>query len=253
MAHDADQPASPRRFLTTRWSLVLAAGGAHASAADTTAHDALSVLCQTYWYPLYAYVRRRGHGADEAQDLTQAFFLRLLEKDAIGLADPDRGRFRSFLLTALKHFLANEWDRASAQKRGGGNAILPLCPDFDAAEQRYGREPADAITPERLYERRWVLTLLDTVLLDLQAQYIAAGRADLFEHLKPYLTGDAQAPPHAQTAAALRLTPGAVQVAIHRLRKRYRDLLREHIQQTVQSPDQVEDEIRDLFRALQGL
>ncbi|HEY2589222.1 MAG TPA: sigma-70 family RNA polymerase sigma factor [Tepidisphaeraceae bacterium] len=253
MSDGTDPPAAPRRFLTTRWSVVLAAGAAPMAAAeDPAAQDALAILCKMYWYPLYAYVRSRGHAPDEAQDLTQSFFLRLLEKRTIGLADPDRGRFRSFLLTALKNFLANEWDRSSAQKRGGGHAVLPLDADFDSAERRYGREPADALTPERLYDRRWALTLLDTVLAELRDHYAATGRAALFEALKPALTGDPQAPAHAQTAAGLGLTPGAVQVAVHRLRQRYRDLLREHIQQTVESPEQVEDEIRDLFCALRG-
>lgn len=252
MPDPADQPAFPRRFLTTRWSVVLAAGGEPCAESGPAAKDALSLLCQTYWYPLYAFVRRRGHGADEARDLTQAFFVHVLEKNAIGAADPERGRFRSFLLTALKNFLANEWSRASAEKRGGGRRVLPLSADFDSAERLYGREPTDTLTPERLYERRWALTLLDAVLLDLQKQYIAGGKAELFDALKPYLTGDSHAPPQAQIAAALGISEGAVQVAIHRLRKRYRELLRAHIGHTVESPEQVEDEIRDLFRAVRG-
>ncbi len=212
------------RFATTRWSLVLAAGGA-ASAAQP-ARQALSVLCQSYWYPLYAYVRRRGHPPEEAQDLTQSFFVNLLERHTLESADPHRGRFRSFLLTALKHFLANEWERASARKRGGGRAILPLDADFHSAELRYVREPADTFTPERLYERRWAITLLDGVLADLKSQHESGERAKLFQHLKPYLTGDAHAPPHAQTAAELGMTEGAVQAAVHRLRRKYRELLR---------------------------
>lgn len=252
MPDDADQSAFPRRFLTTRWSVVLAAGGEPCAAAGTAAREALAVLCQTYWYPLYAYVRRRGHDAEEARDLTQSFFVRLLEKNTLGAADPERGRFRAFLLTSLKNFLVSEWDRTSAKKRGGGRVVLPLAADFDSAERLYGREPPDTLTPERLYERRWALTLLDAVLLDLQNQYTAGGRAKLFEHLKPYLTGDAHAPPQSQSASALGITEGAAQVAIHRLRKRYRELLRSHIEQTVESPEQVEDEIRDLFRAVRG-
>src|SRR5689334_3578966 len=185
-----DHPRPPMRFATTRWSVVLAAGGP----ASEPARGALAVLCRTYWYPLYAYVRRRGHAPDEAQDLTQSFFLHLLEKHAIGLADPDRGRFRSFMLTALKNFLANEWDRSSAQKRGGGQATLSLDADFDSAERRYGREPrADALTPERLYDRRWALTLLDTVLAELRDHYAATGRSALFDALKPALTADPEA------------------------------------------------------------
>ena len=252
MPDPADQSAYPRRFLTTRWSVVLAAGGQPGAAAGPAARDALALLCQNYWYPLYAYVRRRGHGAEEARDLTQSFFVHVLEKNAIGAADPERGRFRSFLLTALKNFLANEWSRASAEKRGGGRPVLPLAADFDSAERLYGREPADTVTPERLYERRWALTLLDAVLLDLQNQYAAGGKRTLFEALKPYLTGDAHAPPQAQIAGVFGISEGAVQVAVHRLRKRYRELLRSHISQTVESPEQVEDEIRDLFRAVRG-
>ena len=246
--HAQDRVA--RRFATTRWSIVLAAGGDRSAAAGTAARDALAVLCETYWYPLYAYVRRCGHEPEEARDLTQSFFVRLLDKNTIAAADPARGRFRSFLLTALKNFLANEWSRASAEKRGGGRQILRLSADFDSAERQYAREPADTLTPERLYERRWALTLLDSVLARLQDQYGAAGRAPLFERLKPYLTGDAHAPPHAQIAADLGITEGAVQVSVHRMRKRYRDLLRAHIAATVESPQQVDEEIRDLFRAV---
>lgn len=238
--------------MTTRWSVVLAAGREPSANAGTAAREALAVLCQTYWYPLYAYVRRRGHDPDDARDLTQSFFLRLLDKNAIAGADPQRGRFRSFLLTALKNFLANEWKSASAEKRGGGRRVLPLSADFDSAERRYGREPADTLTPERLYERRWALTLLDAVLLELQNQYVQAGRGNLFEGLKPYLTGDASAPSHAETAAKLNLSEGATQVSIHRIRKKYRQMLRAHIEQTVESPDQVELEIRDLFQAVRG-
>lgn len=247
-----EQPGVPRRFTTTRWSIVLAAGGRPSVVADKEASEALAVLCQTYWYPLYAYVRRRGHDPEEARDLTQSFFLRLLDKNVIAAADPQRGRFRSFLLTVLKNFLANEWKSASAEKRGGGHRQLAISADFDSAERQYGREPADTLTPERLYERRWALTLLDAVLLELQNQYVEAGRGNLFEGLKPYLTGDASAPSHAETAAKLNLSEGATQVSIHRLRRKYRELLRVHIEQTVESPDQVEQEIRDLFRAVRG-
>ena len=231
---------------------MLAAGGELSSAPENPARNALQILCQSYWYPLYAYVRHRGHGPDDARDLTQSFFLHLLEKNKLALANPDRGRFRSFLLGALKNFLANDWHRASAQKRNAARNSLPLSPDFDAAEIRYRRESSDNATPERLYERRWALTLLDAVLIDLQSEYAAGGRAKLFEHLKSYLTGDDSAPSHAQTAADLCLSEGAVQVTIHRLRKKYRELLRAHITRTVESPIQVDDEIRDLFLALRA-
>lgn len=244
-------PAGHRQFLTTRWSVVLAAGAGLGEASGTAARDALAVLCQAYWYPLYAYVRRRGYDPDRSRDLTQSFFVHLLDKDALAAADPDRGRFRSFLLTALKNFLANERERSASAKRGGGRALLPIAPDFDSAERRYGREPAHLLTPELLFERRWALTLLDAVLEELQAVYRNSGRAKLFDALKPYLTGEPP-PSQAQAAATLGLTEGAVQVSIHRLRRKYRELLRAHIEQTVGSPEQVEDEIRDLFRAVRG-
>lgn len=252
MAEQGEFRATPGRFTTTRWSVVLAAGAQPSAAAGSAAREALAVLCQTYWYPLYAYVRRSGQHPEEARDLTQSFFVHLLEKHALGAADPQRGRFRSFLLTALKNYLANEWNRQRAEKRGGGRAVLPLSADFDSAERLYGREPAETLTPERLFERRWALTLLDAVLADLQAQYVAGGRAKLFDHLKPYLTGDSHVQPQAQTAAELGISEGAVQVAVHRLRQRYRQLLRAHIEQTVESPAQVEEEIRDLFRAVKN-
>lgn len=256
--HSGGAPAGRWRFATTQWSVVLAAGkggadtpaGAAPSAGE--ARDALSLLCRTYWYPLYAYVRARGHGADEAQDLTQSFFARLLEKNTLRAADPERGRFRSFLLASLKHFLANEWDRQSAQKRGGGRPVASLDVAYDDAERRYAREPADTLTPERLFERGWAVTLLDTVLEDLRSRYAAEGKGELFARLKPYLAGDATAPPYAQTAADAGMSEGAVQVVVHRMRKRYRELLREHIEQTVESPEQAEEEIRDLFRAVRG-
>jgi RNA polymerase sigma-70 factor (ECF subfamily) len=247
----------PRHFATTRWSIVLAAGGGAGGrttpAADAPeARDALAWLCRTYWYPLYAFVRSRGYGPEESQDLTQGFFARLLEKNVLRAADPGRGRFRSFLLASLKHFVANEWDRARAAKRGGGEPVLSIEIDVQDAERRYGREPADVLTPERVFERNWALTLLDTVLSDLQSQYHRDGNGELFDRLKGFLTGDAGGASHAEIASAAGMTEGAVQVAVHRLRKRYRDLLREHIGQTVASPDEVEEEIRDLFKAVRG-
>src|SRR5687768_11269610 len=250
--HSRASPAGPRHFATTRWSMVLAAGGCAGGGtapAAPQAREALAWLCRTYWYPLYAFVRTRGHPPEESQDLTQGFFARLLEKNVLQAADPDRGRFRSFLLASLKHFLANEWDRARAAKRGGGEPAVSIEIDVEDAERRFEREPADVVTPERVFERNWALTLLDTVLADLQAQYQRDGKGDLFERLKGYLSGGAEGTSYADTAAAAGMTEGAVQVAVHRLRKRYRDLLREHIGQTVASPGEVEEEIRDLFKA----
>lgn len=253
MNDDAGQrPVSPRRFATTRWSMVLAAGGMHSADLGTAGREALALLCQTYWYPLYAFIRRRGHAADEAQDLTQSFFLRLLEKNVLASADPQRGRFRSFLLASLKNFLANEWERSTAAKRGGGHALLPLVADFDSAERQYVREPADTLTPERCFERQWAITLLSNVLSDLEKQYAASGRAALFEALKSCLVADAPPGFYAGNSQKLGLSEGAIQVAASRLRKRYRELLREHIAQTVESPEEVEEELRDLFRAVRS-
>jgi RNA polymerase sigma-70 factor (ECF subfamily) len=230
-------------FPATRWSLVLAAK----EGASPGARKALAELCQTYWYPLYAFVRRQGHGHEPAQDLTQEFIARLLEKDGFASVDPGRGRFRSFLLAACKHFLANEYDRATARKRGGGRAALPL--DFADAEGRYGHEPAHALTPERLFDRRWALALLDAVLARLRREYESAGRGEIFDQLKGHLTGDGGRP-SAEIAAALGMREGAVKVAAHRLRVRYRDLLRDEIGQTLADPAEVDDEIRALFAAL---
>ena len=234
------QPA----FVTTHWSVVLTAGR-----TDTTrARGALERLCQTYWYPLYAYVRRRGYSPEDAQDLTQEFFARLLEHNWIGRADQQRGRFRSFLLSAMNHFLADEWDKARAQKRGGGLAHVPL--QFDAAETRYSHEPADHVTPEQNYERRWALTLLDEVLRRLRTEYEQEGRGELFAALHPCLVGDRSSQPYAELAVKLGISEGTVKSAVHRLRQRYRQLLRDEIAQTVAEPGEVDEELRHLFAVL---
>ncbi|MFV1967115.1 MAG: RNA polymerase sigma factor [Pirellulaceae bacterium] len=207
------------RFETTHWSVVLAA--AHRSSPDSD--EALESLCRTYWYPLYAYVRRRGYSADDAKDLTQEFFARLLEKDYLQAADCERGRFRSFLLTVLKRFLSKERERAEAQKRGGGRKLLSI--DFTSGEDRCRLEPSHDWTPEKVYERRWALTLLDQVLNRLGREYAEKQETQLFEHLKVYLTGSSGAPAYAQTAADLSMSESAVKVAVHRMRQRYRELL----------------------------
>lgn len=231
-------------FVTTHWSIVLSAGQ-----SDTTrAQNALSKLCQTYWYPLYAYVRGRGHSREDAQDLTQEFFARLLEKNWIGSADREKGRFRSFLLTAMKRFLADEWDKARAQKRGGGLPLLSL--QFDTAETRLSHEPADEVTPEQSFERRWVLTLLDEVLKRLRTEYEQEGNAELFAELNPCLVGDRTSLPYAELAKKLTLSESAVKSAVHRLRQRYRKLLRGEIAQTVADPGEVDEELRHLFAVL---
>jgi RNA polymerase sigma factor (sigma-70 family) len=236
--------AGGKSFATTHWSLVLAAG--HGSRPD--AATALATLCEAYWHPLYYYVRRRGYRAEEAQDLTQAFFAKLLEKGYLKVADPDRGRFRSFLLVSLNHFLANEWDRARAKKRGG--KVLSL--DIEGAESRYSLEPADDLTAEKLFERRWAMTLLDLVLARLREEFAREGRERVFERLKDFLGGAAADAPYRQAAADLGMTEAAVKMAVHRLRRQYRRLLRAQIAQTVASPEQVDDEIRHLFAALES-
>jgi RNA polymerase sigma factor (sigma-70 family) len=233
-------------FVTTHWSLVLTAGR-----SDTTrSRDALARLCQTYWHPLYAYVRRLGNPPHDAQDLTQEFFARLLAKNVLAGADESRGRFRSFLLAALKHFLANEWDKAHAQKRGGGQIPIPI--DLAAAETSCGFEPADSTTAEKIYERRWALTLLAQVLRRLREEHVRDGKEKLFEQLKSTLTETSRTVAYAEIARRLDTTEGAVKVAVHRLRQRYREVLRAEIADTVASPGEVEDEIRNLFAALAG-
>jgi len=237
-------PAGAGRFATTHWSLVVAARDRD----SPQARDALAALCATYWYPLYAFVRRQGHSADEAQDLTQEFFARLLEKDFLAAVDREKGKFRSFLLAACKHFLSNERDRARAQKRGGGNAPLSL--DLDDAEARFGREPGHTLTAEKLFERRWALALLQEVLARLREEYAARDKEALFDRLRGFLVGERQPGGHAAAAAELGLSEGAVKVAVHRLRQRYRELIREEIGRTVHDPEAIGDEIRALFAAL---
>ena len=238
---------SPRpAFVTTQWSVVLTAGR-----TDTTrAHEALSRLCEAYWYPLYAYVRRRGHSPEDAQDSTQEFFSRVLAGNWVGDADRAKGRFRAFLLTAMNHFLADEWDKARAQKRGGGVPLVPL--RFDTAETRYGVEPADSTTPERVFERRWALTLLEEVLHRLRNEYQQDGKADLFAALHPCLVGERTSQPYAALAGQLGVSEGTVKSAVHRLRRRYRQLLRDEIANTVAGAEEVDEELRHLFAVLAG-
>jgi RNA polymerase sigma factor (sigma-70 family) len=236
-------PRRGARFETTQWSIVLAAGRGGGGGS----RDALAALCESYSYPVYAYVRRCGHGADEAEDLTQAFFAALIEKRFLSAADPERGRFRSFLLAAVAHFLANERDREAALKRGGGRVVVSL--DAGDAEWRYGREPSHEETPERVFERRWALTLLDRTLARLRAESERAGHGARFERLKGFLTGEGGGG-YAEAAAGLGLSEGAAKVAVHRLRRRYRELLRDEIARTLADPAAVDDELRELFAAL---
>ncbi len=234
----------PCGFAQTRWSLIVAA-----RERDTPqAQQALSCLCESYWYPLYAYIRRRGHGADEAGDLTQDFFARLLESDFFGAADPTKGRFRAFLLASCKNFLANEHDRAGAQKRGGGRSLVSI--NIGNAEGRYSQEPSHDRTPEKLFERRWAVTLLDHALARLRKEFTDKGKGAQFDQLRVYLVGERGGQPHSKTAEELGMTAGAIKVAVHRMRQRYRELLREEIAHTVGGPDQIDEEIRQLFAAL---
>jgi len=233
-------------FVTTHWSVVLTA----ASHDTTQSRIALEQLCRVYWYPLYAYVRRRGYNPHDAQDLTQEFFARLLEHNWLARADQARGRFRTFLLIAMERFLANEWDKARAQKRGGGLPTLPL--QFDTAETRYGAEPVDTRTPEQAFERRWAVTLLDEVLRRLETEQQAEGKAAQFAALKPCLVGSRESQPYEQIAEATGLSESAVKVTVHRLRLRYRELLRAEIANTVASAEDVDIEMRHLFNVLVG-
>jgi len=209
---------------------------------------ALEKLCRAYWYPLYAYVRRRGQSPVDAMDLTQEFFARLLQRNWVGRAERQKGRFRSFLLSAMNHFLADEWDKARAQKRGGGGMPVPL--QFDTAETRYSHEPVYNVTPEQNYERQWALALLDKVLQRLRAEYEQEGRAEFFTALNPCLVGDRTAQPYAELAVKLGVSEGTVKSAVHRLRQRYRELLRDEIAQTVATTNEMEDELRHLFAVL---
>jgi len=230
-------------FLTTRWSVVIAAGN-----TSSQATDALAELCGTYWYPLYCYVRRRGHSPEDAQDFTQEFFARLVERNWLSNANREKGRFRSFLLGAMNHFLADQRDKSHALKRGGGVPLLPL--DFDTAESRFTHEPGDSTTPEQNFERRWVLALLERVLNRLTEEYKRDGREELFTLLNPCLIGERTAQPYTELAVQLDTTEGTVKSAVHRLRLRYRELLREEIADTVAGPGEVEDELRYLFAVL---
>ncbi|MBN1207458.1 MAG: sigma-70 family RNA polymerase sigma factor [Myxococcaceae bacterium] len=244
------KPASPpvlasarRGFITTRWSLVLAAG------ADTApeARKALSELCGLYWSPLYAFLRRQGRSADEAQELTQGFFARLLEKNDLAVADPGRGRFRAWLLASIRHYAANERERERAKKRGGGQVRI----DLDEAELQFSQEPMPGLTPERAFERRWALALLENALAALREEYARRGQELLFDKLKGALNGEEEAS-YSRIAAELGMTVSAVKVNAFRLRRRYRELLRGEISHTVEDPEDVDAELRFLFSALEG-
>ena len=244
----ADQDTNPGSrsenwFQTTHWSAVLQASDGDSPLAGA----ALTQLCQSYWPPLYAYVRRSGHGPEDAKDLTQEFFARILEKQWLAQADPGRGRFRSFLLGAMNHFLANEWRRSQTAKRGGGKAIVSL---DDTAEAVYEAETASNLTPEKLYERRWALSLFDRALGRLREQYVESGKPAVYEELKEFLSSETNDGDYDRVSATLGMTTGAVSAAVHRMRQRYRELVREEIALTVTSPEDVEEEMRSLLAAL---
>ena len=241
---DSSHLADRGQFETTHWSIVLAAG--HGSSPDS--QDALAALCEAYWYPLYAYVRRRGYAAADAKDATQEFFAHLLEKESLQAADPQRGRFRSFLITAFKNFLSKERERRQTQKRGGDVRHLSI--DFDSGEARYQFEPVDDWTPEKIYERRWGLTLLDQVMVRLRQEYQAKDKGELFEQCKGHLAGTG--PPYEQAAEALGMSEGALRVAVHRLRERYRELLKAEVAATLADPDTIDAELEYLRSAIRG-
>ena len=232
------------RFATTRWSIVLAAG----QSVSPESRRALESLCEAYWFPVYAYARGQVARVEDAQDLTQGFFAHLLDKHAIARANPDRGRFRAFLLTAFKNFFANEWHKDHAEKRGGGQRALSL--DFDSGESRYQIEPSHELTPEKLYERRWVLTLLDQVLDSLRRELAASGSALQFEKLKPAIVGEMTGADYELAAAALGITTAAAKQAAYRMRKRYRELFRQEVARTVDDDSDVDDEIGRLLKIL---
>lgn len=237
-------PLAGRSFATTHWSVVLAAADGDATAA----REALTRLCQTYWYPLYAYVRRKGHSPHDAEELTQEFFLQVLEHNWVARADRSRGRFRSFLLVAMNRFLANAWDKAQAARRGGNWRRVPL--SLDEAESRFSRAAAETCTPQEEFERQWALALLEQVLGVLGEEYAKRGQAALFDVLKSSLVGRRETLPYQRLGERLGMTAGNVKVAVFRLRQRYRQRLLEEIAQTVASPDEVEPEVRHLFRVL---
>jgi RNA polymerase sigma-70 factor (ECF subfamily) len=226
--------------------VVLAAGESSAPGA----HEALETLCRLYWPPLYAYVRRSGYSPEEAQDLTQGFFERFLQKQYFEHVDQVRGRFRTFLLTALKHYLVNEWVKAGRQKRGGGQAAFSL--DTRDAEQDYGAELADHLSPDKIYERRWAITMLDRVLHSLQQDYEENKKARLFTDLKDYIWGERGGTPYTEVAANLQMTEAAIKVAVHRMRQKFGEMLRSEIAQTVASPTEVDEELRHLIAIVRG-
>lgn len=242
--HISSTPSGASRFATTHWSVVLTAGTPESSHYQ----EALETLCRTYWFPVYAYLRRHGHTTHQAEDYVQGFFTYLLEKRGLCRVDPQCGKFRSFLLATLKHFLTDERDRAQAQKRGGGRRVLSL--NLETAESQYAIEPAHHLSADKLFERHWALTVLNRTMGQLKAELTSGNKQGLFAILRVYLTQEEGSVPYREIATKLDMTEGAVKGAVYRLRKRYRELLYEEIAQTVSTKDQVGQEIRDLFAAV---
>jgi RNA polymerase sigma-70 factor (ECF subfamily) len=237
-------PSNIPRFATTHWSVVLAAG----KSSSPNQKQALETLCQRYWFPLYAYLRQRGYDTHQAEDYTQAFFAHILDKHDIQTANPKYGKFRSFLLIRLKSFLSGQRDRAQAIKRGGGRKILSL--GFQNAEDLYALEPSEQLSPEKLFEKSWALTVLERTMDRLENEMAQKDNKKLFDHLKVYLTTEKDVLPYGNMAKKLKMTDGSVRVAVHRLRRRYRKLLRDEIAQTVAAADQIDEEMGHLFSAL---
>ena len=237
--------AGPGSFHTTHWTVVMAARRQDNGEA---AQDALASLCSTYWYPLYAFIRRQGTGPQEAEDLTQEFFYRFLKRRSLGYVQPAAGKFRSFLLACLKHFLVNEHRRTQAQRRGGGHPPIPL--QGGDAETRYSLEPPDQLTPEVLFERRWAFAVLGRTLEELRQEYVRGNKVELFDELQGFLPGGEGGASRAELAVKRGVSAGAIDVAVHRLRQRFGALLREQVAQTVSSEAEVEGEIRYLISVL---
>ena len=237
-------PSGAGRFATTHWTVIRSA----INPSSPEYKQALVTLCQTYWFPLYAYVRRNGYDTHEAQDYTQAFFTQILEKCGLGKVDSSLGKFRSYLLGALKHFMADERDRLRAKKRGGDQTIISL--DIQNAEDQYAREPIDRLSPEKLFERTWALTVLQKAMSRLEGEFHDVQKQRLFRHLINYLAPTGDSVPYSDMADKLHMSEGAVKVSVHRMRKRYQELLRDEIAQTVASEEEIEEELCGLFDAL---
>lgn len=241
---NSDYNDSPARFATTQWSMVLSAG----TDSQENANRALDSLCQQYWYPLYAFLRRRGMSHDQSQDLTQAFFVHLLEKKSYEKADPTRGRFRTFLMTAINNFVSNHWRAENAAKRKPKTSLLSI--QFEEGEKRYDLEPQIDVTAEKLFERRWGLTVLQNAMNQLEESYNDDGKGELFQALKPVLVGGSDTLKQQELAKQLDMSHGAVRVAIHRMRKKCREMLRKEISQTVESSDDIDQELRYLLEVI---